>query len=159
MFSLIVVLFIAGLCLFLAEVLVPGWVLGIMGVLTMLVAVALTFIEYGLAIGTLVLCGVTVLCAGGFFLWMKIFPQTVLGKMLVNRSVAGEPDEVEGDRLSPGLEGVALTDLRPAGTARFANRRVDVVSEAQFINKDEKICITLIEGPRVVVRPLASFEG
>jgi len=158
MLSLIVVLFIAALCLFLAEVLVPGWVLGIMGGLTMLAGVVLTFIQYGVPIGTIVLCVVTALMVSGFLLWMKVFPETLLGRKLINKSVAGEAPAEEANAVSPGMEGVAVTDLRPSGTARFGHQRIDVVSEAQFISKDEPVCITQIEGARVVVRPMTSFE-
>lgn len=158
MFSLIVALFVAAVCLMLAEVFVPGWVLGILGMLTIALALILTFIQYGLAIGSISTVVVTLFGTVGFLVWMRIFPDTIIGRKLVNRSITGEPPRKKESALSPGMEGVALTDLRPAGTARFGSQRVDVVSEAVFIAKDSPICITLIEGARVVVRPMSNFE-
>ena len=159
MLSLIVVLFVAAIGLFLAEVVVPGAVLGFFGLLATLTALVLTFIHYGTTIGVMVLSLTVVLSIAGFALWMRVFPNTRIGRRLTNRSIAGGQTGTLTTELCPGQEGVAETDLRPAGTGRFGNQRVDVVSEAMFVSKDEKICITQIAGSRIVVRALSSFQG
>lgn len=51
-----------------------------------------------------------------------------------------------------GREGVALTDLRPAGTARFGEERVDVVTESEWIEEGSRISVVASEGYRQVVR-------
>jgi membrane-bound serine protease (ClpP class) len=51
-----------------------------------------------------------------------------------------------------GLEGVTLTPLRPAGSARIGERRIDVVSEGEFIAAGVPVKVVLVEGSRVVVR-------
>lgn len=53
-----------------------------------------------------------------------------------------------------GAEGVAATDLHPSGTAVLGGERLDVVSEAGFINKGERIRVVRSEGYRHVVEPL-----
>ena len=50
-----------------------------------------------------------------------------------------------------GTEGVALTVLRPAGTAEFGNQRLDVVTEGEFLDKGARIKIVRTEGRRVIV--------
>ncbi|MEX2641410.1 MAG: NfeD family protein [Balneolales bacterium] len=50
-----------------------------------------------------------------------------------------------------GLEGVALSTLRPAGTALIDSRRIDVVSDGDFIEKGEKIKVITSVGSRVMV--------
>jgi membrane-bound serine protease (ClpP class) len=52
-----------------------------------------------------------------------------------------------------GQEGVALTDLRPAGTGLFGDERVDVVADSEFISEGEAIRVLSAEGYRCVVRP------
>ena len=52
-----------------------------------------------------------------------------------------------------GQEGVALTDLRPAGTGLFGDERVDVVADSEFISEGETIRVLSAEGYRCVVRP------
>lgn len=53
-----------------------------------------------------------------------------------------------------GQEGITATPLRPSGAAIFNNERVDVVSESNFIEKNQKVKVVKVEGVRVVVRKL-----
>jgi len=53
-----------------------------------------------------------------------------------------------------GKEGVSLTPLRPAGTVKINEDRIDVVTSGEFIEADRKVVVILIEGGRVVVREL-----
>ncbi|NQV49987.1 MAG: NfeD family protein, partial [Candidatus Marinimicrobia bacterium] len=50
-----------------------------------------------------------------------------------------------------GKSGVALTKLRPAGTALIEGSRIDVVTPGDFIEKDTEISIIRVDGNRVVV--------
>ncbi len=52
-----------------------------------------------------------------------------------------------------GLEGVAITDLRPSGVGLFGEERIDVVAESEWISEGESIRIITAEGYRRVVRP------
>jgi membrane-bound serine protease (ClpP class) len=51
-----------------------------------------------------------------------------------------------------GQEGVAVTDLRPAGTAAIAGERVDVVTEGEFVRQGSAVRVLRSEGYRLVVR-------
>lgn len=51
-----------------------------------------------------------------------------------------------------GQEGVAVTDLRPAGTASIAGERVDVVTEGEFVAQGSPVRVLRSEGYRHVVR-------
>jgi membrane-bound serine protease (ClpP class) len=50
---------------------------------------------------------------------------------------------------------VALTDLRPAGTARIGAERVDVVTEGQYVAQGDVVRVVRSEGYRHVVMPVA----
>ena len=54
-----------------------------------------------------------------------------------------------------GQEGVALTDLRPAGTARIGAERVDVVTEGEYVSQGAPVRVVRSEGYRHVVMPVA----
>ncbi|MDD4933545.1 MAG: NfeD family protein [Methylacidiphilaceae bacterium] len=56
--------------------------------------------------------------------------------------------------VQPGEEGVALTVLRPAGTARFGGKLVDVVTSGSFVPAGSRLRIVSAEGVRVVVEAL-----
>ena len=50
-----------------------------------------------------------------------------------------------------GREGEAVSDLRPAGFARIAGRRVDVVSRGESIEAGATVRVLEVSGNRVVV--------
>jgi membrane-bound serine protease (ClpP class) len=51
-----------------------------------------------------------------------------------------------------GMEGVAVTDLRPAGTARVGEEYLDVVSEGGWVAQGSRVRVLHSEGYRHVVR-------
>lgn len=53
-----------------------------------------------------------------------------------------------------GLEGVAITSLRPAGTVLIEDRRIDVVSVGDFIEKGAHVKVVDTSGSRVMVTRL-----
>jgi membrane-bound serine protease (ClpP class) len=68
-------------------------------------------------------------------------------------SLAGAPREFAmALALSPGMEGAALTTLRPSGKARFADHVVDVVTEGEFIAAETPVTVIQTDGMRVIVK-------
>src|SRR5690606_30963900 len=61
----------------------------------------------------------------------------------------------ETDETLLGERGVALSPLRPAGTAEIGGRRVDVMTEGSFVPAGEPVEVVSVRGSRVVVRPAA----
>lgn len=51
-----------------------------------------------------------------------------------------------------GKEGVALTMLRPSGTARFGEEVVDVITEGEFLPPGSRVEVTEARGAQVVVK-------
>lgn len=51
-----------------------------------------------------------------------------------------------------GQEGIAVTDLRPAGTAQIGAERVDVVTEGEYVSQGTPVRVTRSEGYRHIVR-------
>jgi membrane-bound serine protease (ClpP class) len=54
-----------------------------------------------------------------------------------------------------GQDGVAVTDLRPAGTAQIGSERVDVVTEGEYVSQGAKVRVLRSEGYRHIVRGIA----
>lgn len=152
-FEAILILTLVGFLMLAAEMFVPGMILGILGGLCLICAVATAFVTYGPLTGVMTLAGVGVLVVVGFMVWMSVFPHTFLGKkIMLSQSLAPG----EGERNVPtgllGLEGRALSPLRPAGAAVFDGRKLDVVAESDFIAAGEGVVVIREEGFRVVVR-------
>ena len=60
---------------------------------------------------------------------------------------------VEGRRSAwVGRRGIALSPLRPSGTAEIDGRRLSVVAEGEFIPARSAVSIVAVDGPRIVVR-------
>ncbi|HXS25135.1 MAG TPA: NfeD family protein, partial [Gemmatimonadales bacterium] len=51
-----------------------------------------------------------------------------------------------------GRRGIALTDLRPSGTAGFGDERVDVVTEGEYLRQGTAVEVVRSDGYRHVVR-------
>jgi len=142
----IVLLYVMGILLVLAEALLPGAVLGIIGLGCVLAAVWLAF---GLSAGlgwTLIIITVA-LIPFMIWLWLLIFKRA----MMMRATGKGSSAMVELKELM-GKEGVALTQLRPAGMARIEGKKVDVVSEGAVIEKGTRVKVIEVEANRVVVR-------
>ena len=53
-----------------------------------------------------------------------------------------------------GKEGVSVSELRPAGIALIDGRRLDVVTDGEFVEAQQPVKIVEARGNRIVVRPL-----
>jgi len=151
MLGLIIVLSVIGFLMIFAEVYLPGGIVGALGGMSLLAAVAIGFGEYGFGVGSLMLvvfliAGVGLLTAGFY-----ILPKTRAGKVLMH-SAAIEGDGMLTSTLTPGTSGSALTHLHPSGTALFDGRRLDVLAQTGYISSGTEIQIVRIEGPKIIVR-------
>jgi len=56
-----------------------------------------------------------------------------------------------------GQEGVALTSLRLSGTVRLGDRRVDVISDGDYIDKGERIKVVAVHSGQVYVTRVSGY--
>ena len=158
------ILVCAGLVLIGVEVfIVPGFgVFGVAGILALLGGVFMAQIgnlptqaDMVRAAGVLSTAVVLVVLATWFFL------QSMFGSWRLKRSGVILPETTDRDEGytsadvrtdMEGAEGVAITDLRPAGVGLFGDERMDVVSESEWIAEGTRIRVLSAEGYRHVVR-------
>jgi membrane-bound serine protease (ClpP class) len=50
-----------------------------------------------------------------------------------------------------GERGVAVTDLRPAGTARIGDQLYDVTTESEYVTSGSAVRVVKVRGNRIVV--------
>ena len=55
-----------------------------------------------------------------------------------------------------GRDGTAVTDLRPSGTARIGEERIDVVTEGEYVPQGSRVRVVQSDGYRHVVRAVGS---
>lgn len=160
------ILFILGLGLLALEVFViPGFgIAGMAGLLCVFTALVLTLIglplDVTLSTGAWVepLSRVSIAFVVTLLLMLVAFrylPRTRAGRQLVLESATtrkggfvSAPDQ----SILLGTLGVAQTDLRPAGLARFGERRVDVVTDGSYVSAGTRVRVIEVAGMRVVVR-------
>ncbi len=152
----IISLFVLGVILIFLEIFVPGGILGTIGVILLATGIFLVAdsTAQGIAYVSSMLIFLGILLALSFR-----FPQT--RRFWERFSLTTTQTKSEG-YVAPnqnlecflGCEGVALSQLRPAGTADFNGNRIDVVTEGGFISREARIKVIEVEGTRVVVREI-----
>jgi membrane-bound serine protease (ClpP class) len=151
--AIVALLIAVGLILIALETVLPGLIAGILGFLSICAGVGYAYMNFGFRTGNSVLFVVSVLMIIGAVLWVKYFPDSPMARVFVSNRQIGNVGAEKPELL--GCTGVALTTLRPAGTAVLNGKRVDVVSEGAFIEKGSPLKVVAIEGLRVVVRSVA----
>lgn len=144
-----------GFLLLLTEMFLPGGVLGALGCALLVAAIVVGYVQHGFVWGSVMLCVIVVVVLVGFCVWMAIFPRTAVGRSLMLGRSLGKGDERAPSLCAVGDVGISITPLRPAGTARIGERRVDVVAEGEFVERDAAITVIACEGARIVVRKKA----
>ena len=148
----IVFLYVLGMALAVAEVFLPGVVMGIFGLACVLASLYWAFQRESHALAW-TLVGITVASVPVLiFLWLKVLNRVFAMK----HTEAGYTSAQANLKDLVGQEGVALTQLRPAGMARFGDRKVDVVTEGDLIDRDSRVRVVAVQGNRVVVRAVRS---
>ncbi len=150
------ILFALGLLFLVLEVFTPGFgVAGGIGVVLLVVGIimtARTLLE-ALAMFAILLVVLAVM----IILVYRSAKKGKLSKKLILWHAAKREDgfsSTDDASALVGQEGVALTVLRPAGTGEFAGRRLDIVTDGDFIERGTKIKIIRTEGRRIVVEPV-----
>ena len=148
--ALIITLLILGAILLFLETLLPGMIAGLIGFICLMAAVILGYRDFGYQTGSLILAGVLVGLLIGSWCWLKFFPGSRVAKTFISQGSVGELG-VDKPELLNGT-GVALTQLRPSGTASINGQRVDVVTEGGLIERGTAVKVVAVEGARIVVR-------
>jgi membrane-bound serine protease (ClpP class) len=160
----VLLLLAAAIVLLGVEALVlPGFgVAGVLGVLALVAGVVVTLVgttptAADLMLAIYVLGGALLMVVLLGWLFLQHLPHDRRAQRLVlQTSTAREAGFLSNPLRHEllGTQGVALTDLRPAGTAAFGEESVDVVSEGGWVSAGTKIEVVRAEGYRHVVRPV-----
>jgi len=89
------------------------------------------------------------------YAWLRHLPNSgrfsgLLLKGAVHKSQGFVSAPTRGDLL--GRDGVAVTDLRPSGTARVGEERIDVVTEGEYVPQGSRVQVVQSDGYRHIVR-------
>ncbi len=156
-------LFVVGLALIVLEVFViPGFgIAGILGLILMFGSVFYVFFmsteDFNMALLWLsisaILTSTLAIVATIFLPKTSPFQRFTLGTVMsTDQGYHSAGDEDFQSFL--GKTGVALTPLRPAGTVRIDNKRLDVVTVGDFIAQNTPVKVFEVEGSKISVEAL-----
>jgi|GEM_PF-272968 len=156
-----IIAFGMAFALIVLEAFVPsGGVLGILAGVAAIVGIVLFFrfdTTWGMVSMGVTLAAVPFIIAGLIWVW----PNTPIGRALTldeNQESLVERDKQESgtqpDAIAVGMEGEALTELRPVGTCRLNGKRTDCIAQSGLIKKGTKVRVVLVEGMSVKVRAI-----
>lgn len=156
-------LFVVGLALIVLEVFViPGFGLaGILGLILMFVSVFYVFFmnteDFNIALLWLsisvILTSVLAVVATIFLPKTSPFQRFALGTVMSTDQGYHSAGNEDFESFI-GKTGVAITPLRPAGTARIDNKRLDVVTVGDFIAQNTPVKVYDVEGSKISVEAL-----
>ncbi len=134
---------------------VPGHTLpGVLGAIALVAAIVLAFGVPYVGVGLETFAAAIVLTALLFLVALRILPENAWMKRLALAHVQG-PDYVSSRDFHDlqGRTGIAASYLRPAGIASIDGRRIDVLTEGEYIPQGTAIRVTRVEGARIFVEP------
>jgi len=163
---LIILLALAGIVLICLEIILPGMILGLAGIIALISSITLTFSSAeleSLGMPGRTLTAASILFAATFVIgmWLKYFDRIPGSRALV--LTRKNKDKVAGKETAEclGSRGIALTDLRPSGKVKISGlpKACDIVAETGFIEGGSSIEIIKVDGRRILVRKIPSPAG
>jgi membrane-bound serine protease (ClpP class) len=148
----ILLLSVIGILAVIAELVLPGGILGVVGAICLLGAVVTTFITYGATAGTIALAAVVAIGLVSLRIWMRFFHRLPFTKQLVLNETVGIDAQVPARAALVGRTGISLTELMPSGHAEIGGEKLDVMAEGAAIRRGATIVVVETRGPSVMVR-------
>ncbi len=159
-------IFVVGLALIVLEVFViPGFgIAGILGIILMFGSVFYVFFDNTDDINmallwlsvSVILTSVLAILATIFLPKSAPFQRFSLSTVM-STDLGYHSAGLEDFESFLGKTGVALTPLRPAGTARIDNKRLDVVTVGDFIAQNTPVKVAEVEGSKISVEALEDY--
>lgn len=146
----IILLILLGLVLVLLEILVvPGFIVGIIGGILMIAGIVSAWINYGTDTGLLILGGTAVVTVISIVL---VFRSRTWQRVTLQSSINSRVNVLEENSVNPGDKGVSVSRLVPMGTALINNNYVEVQALDGFVNENTPVVVVKVTGNRILVK-------
>lgn len=149
-------LFVLGAFLIIIEFFVIGTFLGILGVILLLLSIVL--VSGNMIMYSIFLLVIIIIAS---FMVVGLIKSKKRKIPFLNRLILSDATDTESGYTSfddrshlLGETAITVTPLRPSGTIRYGEERIDAVAEGSYITADMKVKVIHVEGTRVVVRPI-----
>ena len=151
--TLIISLIVAGIILILLEILVtPGFIVGLIGVAFLGLAIALTYKNYGSTSGNIMVLVTALAVVGSLLL---AFKSGIWNKFTLKETIDGRASTLTGKTFAIGDQGETISALRPSGNAIVNGQKIEVSSEGEAIESQQKIEVIKIINNKIIVKQTA----
>jgi membrane-bound ClpP family serine protease len=149
----IVILLLIGILLITLEIVaLPGAIAGIVGVIMLSIGVWQSYATYGIVAGNIVLIVSVVVCILLLVFFMRSKTWRFFG---LKTEIDSKVNTVDEDLLAVGARGRTVSRLAPTGKANINGQIVEVHTVSEFVNENEEVEITKIEGYKITVKRVA----
>lgn len=151
-----ILLLIVGFGLVFLEMHIPGFgIPGALGAICLVLAVVLTAQDFSqallMALAILAVLGTMLGIVLTFFTKGKLFKPLILADE--QKKEHGYISSSDLDYLL-GKKGIAITDLRPAGSVDIDGVKFDVISDGEYISSGDKVEIFKVNGVKLIVKKI-----
>lgn len=156
----VIVLAAVGLMLITYELhIVPGHMFpGALGIVALVLSMLLAFGPLGAAatfVALQTLATAIVATTILFYFAARAFPENAWVRRITFTGSQGADFVASANHsMLLGQSGTAVSFLRPAGVAQFGEKRIDVLTQGEFIPAGTPIRVSRVEGARIFVEPL-----
>lgn len=141
--------------LILIEFFVIGTLLGLIGIIVF--GVSILTVSGNAVLYSIFLAVILIMVIIEWVIFVKHKKRKIpfLNRLILNDATDKESGYTSFDDRSHLVGEIAVTHtvLRPSGTIRLGDERIDAVAEGSYIPSDVKVKIIFVEGTRIVVRP------
>jgi membrane-bound serine protease (ClpP class) len=154
-----VILFIIGMILLAVEIFVlPGFgITGVLGIAATAASLVITFGGIYTAVWALgKIMAMSILMIVGLYQLgprLHLFDKFILKDKLTTEDGFVAVELNAFDKLL-NLEGITVSPLHPSGFVRIGSEKYEVVSDGEFVERNQRVVVTAVDGTKIVVRAL-----
>ncbi len=151
--NLTIILQLVGVVVIIAEIIIPsGGILSILAVGLFGYSLYIVFNQVSASAGMVFVMADIIIIPILVYFGIKILaksPVTLRARLSKKDGVTSQ--NLEQNRYL-GMEGRAVTDLRPSGVAVINQIRIDVVTRGEYLEKQTEIVVTAVRGNQIIVK-------
>lgn len=146
------ILQVVGILVIVAEIVIPSaGILTVVSIGLIGYSLYLVFTTLSTTAAMLFVAADIILIPAAIFVGLKLLvksPATLNTSLSKEDGVVSQSPELDGYL---GMEGEALSDLRPSGTAMINESKADVVTRGEYIEKGTAITVVSVTGNQIIV--------
>lgn len=149
---LIILVVLVGLILVALEIVaLPGGISGICGGILVAAGIWLTYSNYGMVAGNIILVSSIVIGVALLAFFMK---SRTWKRASLNDEIDSKANPIDETVIKPGAKGTTISRLAPAGNAIIENQTVEVHTISEFIDPNKPIEVIEVDGYRILVKEI-----